>query len=244
MIDYHCHLDLYRNPMDIFSEAKHRNTEVLAVTTSPRAYLKAKQYFVGAPSIHVALGFHPELVSSRIQEHPLFFDSVKECKFIGEVGLDASGKNKNSFDVQKRFFIDVLQAAESNGGKIISIHSRASTKETIDCIEQSVSLSTPVLHWFTGNIKEVERALDLGCWFSINPRMLSTKSGNAIIKSVPLSRVLPETDAPFVVKNWAPYMPWDVTVTNQLATMYGIPVKEMERTMLLNLQSLHRKHLV
>lgn len=78
----------------------------------------------------------------------------------------------------------------------------------------------------------------------ISKCMLSTKSGNAIIKSVPLSRVLPETDAPFVEKNGAPYMPWDATVINQLATMYGIPVKEMERTMLFNLQSLHGKHLV
>lgn len=244
MIDYHCHLDLYRNPMDVFSEARHRNTEVLAVTTSPRAYLKAKQHFVGAPSVHIALGFHPELVSSRVQEQALFFDTVRECKFIGEVGLDASGKNKDSLDIQKRFFVEALYTAESNGGRIISIHSRASTKETLDCIEQFVALSTPVLHWFTGSIKEAERAWKLGCWFSINPRMLSTKSGNAIIKSIPLSRVLPETDAPFVEKNGVPYMPWDTTVVNQLATMYGISVKDMEKTMLYNLQSLHRKHLI
>ena len=45
MIDFHCHLDLYENPMKVFAEVKKRKTEVLAVTTSPRAYVKTAQYF-------------------------------------------------------------------------------------------------------------------------------------------------------------------------------------------------------
>ena len=40
MIDFHCHLDLYKNPLAVFDEVKQRNVKVLAVTTSPRAYLK------------------------------------------------------------------------------------------------------------------------------------------------------------------------------------------------------------
>lgn len=44
MIDYHCHLDLYPNPLKIFDEVKSKEVDVLAVTTSPRAYIKTSQY--------------------------------------------------------------------------------------------------------------------------------------------------------------------------------------------------------
>ena len=65
MIDFHCHLDLYADPLKLFDEVKRRKTEVLAVTTSPRAFIKTSQYFRGANNVRVALGFHPELVKQN-----------------------------------------------------------------------------------------------------------------------------------------------------------------------------------
>ena len=90
MIDFHCHLDLYADPMKIFYEVKSRKTEVLAVTTSPRAYIKTSQYFRGLDNVRVALGFHPELVKQRSSEKELFFEQMKSIKFIGEIGIDGS----------------------------------------------------------------------------------------------------------------------------------------------------------
>lgn len=75
MIDFHCHLDLYENPMKVFAEVKKRKTEVLAVTTSPRAYVKTAQYFRESDTVRVALGFHPELVKQRSSEKELFLIS-------------------------------------------------------------------------------------------------------------------------------------------------------------------------
>lgn len=40
----------------------------------------------------------------------------------------------------------------------------------------------------------------LGCYFSINPGMLKTKSGMEVIKAIPIDHVLLETDAPFALK--------------------------------------------
>ena len=77
MIDFHCHLDLYPDPLKIFEEVKSRKEDVLAVTTSPRAYLKTSAYFSGAKNLRVALGFHPELVAERPNEWELFLNSVK-----------------------------------------------------------------------------------------------------------------------------------------------------------------------
>ena len=90
MIDFHCHLDLYADPMKIFDEVKRRKTEVLAVTTSPRAFVKTLQYFRGANNVRVALGFHPELVKQRPLEKGLFFEQMSSVRFVGEIGIDGS----------------------------------------------------------------------------------------------------------------------------------------------------------
>ena len=82
-------------------------------------------------------------------------------------------------------------------------------------IAKHVHNSIPVLHWFTGTDKEALQAIDLGCWFSIGPAMLSSSSGRRIACLLPLDRVLPETDGPFATKNFLPLMPWDVTEVYQ-----------------------------
>lgn len=90
MIDFHCHLDLYPDPMKVFAEVKRRKVEVLAVTTSPRAYIKTSQHFRGSDNVRVALGFHPELVKQRHFEKDLFFEQMKSVCFLGEIGIDGS----------------------------------------------------------------------------------------------------------------------------------------------------------
>ena len=175
MIDFHCHLDLYKNPMTIFDEVKRRKVRVLAVTTSPRAYLKTSQYFNNTDCVSVALGFHPELVVDRKNEVNLFMEQVPKCKYIGEVGIDGTGRNRNTYSMQKRFFYDMLCEAEKHHGRIISIHSRCAVKDVLECIEKCLNKNVPIMHWFTGNVKELQRALSLGCWFSINPKMCYSK---------------------------------------------------------------------
>ena len=238
MIDFHCHLDLYTDPMKVFSEANIRKTEVLAVTTSPRAFLKTSQYFRGSNNVKVALGFHPELVAQRSSEHELFFEQMKSARFLGEIGIDGSQRAKESISVQKVFFSEVVQTAASYGGKILSIHSRCAVKDVLQILEKYEGKIIPVLHWFTGSMNDAEKAIELGCWFSINPNMCFTNVGKRIISRIPLDRALPETDAPFTEKNGVPYMPWDTTVISYLARENGIEFDDMNRLFHENLKIL------
>lgn len=235
MIDFHCHLDLYKNPLAVFDEIKRRNVKVLAVTTSPRAYLKTLQYFNNTNSVNVALGFHPELVADRKNEIDLFMENISTCRYIGEIGIDGTSRNRYSYSVQKRFFHDVLSETEKYHGRIISIHSRCAVKDVLECIEKSLNKNVPIMHWFTGNVNELQRALSLGCWFSINPQMCYSKVGRDIIMQIPLSKILPETDAPFTEKNGMLYMPWDTEVMEFLAAYYRKSVIEIEKQMESNL---------
>ena len=94
------------------------------------------------------------------------------------------------------------------------------------------------MHWFTGNIKELQRAISLGCLFSINPKMCYSKSGKDIIMQIPLNKILPETDAPFTEKNGKLYMPWDTDVVDFLAMQYGKSIIEIKNQIDMNLQKI------
>lgn len=243
MIDFHCHLDLYKNPFEVINEVKRRKTEILAVTTSPRAYLKTSQYFKNIDNVRVALGFHPELVKDRQNEIDLFMEQISKCRYIGEVGIDGTNRNRASYSLQKSFFYDALKEAENHNGRIISIHSRCAVNDVLDCIEKSVNKNKPVLHWFTGSVKELQRALSLGCWFSINPKMCCSNVGSDIIMQIPLNRILPETDAPFTEKNGKLYMPWDTEVIEFLAVKYGKDIIEIKNLMRNNLREISMDNL-
>ncbi len=238
MIDFHCHLDLYADPMKVFAEVKSRKTEVLAVTTSPRAYVKTSQYFRGSDNVRVALGFHPELVKQRSSEKELYFEQMRSVRFLGEIGIDGSQRAKQSISEQIEFFDEVVYNAAVCRGKVLSVHSRGAVKEVLQILGKHEGNYVAVLHWFTGSVKDAEKAVELGCWFSVNPNMCFTATGKKVISCIPLDRVLPETDAPFTQKDGVPYMPWDTTVTSYLAKENNMTFDKMNELMHRNLQAL------
>ena len=237
MIDLHCHLDLYKDPISLLPEIKRRCTYVLAVTTSPRAWAKAKQVFAGADCVHVALGLHPEILSSKTNEIDMLLSNICHCKYIGEVGIDGSEQYKASHQAQERLFREIVRTAEKCGGRIISIHSRNATKAVLDIIESNVVTSVPILHWFSGTTEELVRANALGCWFSVSPAMLSGKKGKSLVSKMPLSRILPETDAPFTEKRGVPYMPWEAfEIIEALKDIFRLDEEQVRKELIVNVK--------
>lgn len=239
MIDMHCHLDLYKNPIVLLPEVQRRCKYVLAVTTSPRAWQKTKQVFAGIDCIQVALGLHPEILSSKMNEIDMLLSNIRYCKYIGEVGIDGSNKYESSFMAQIELFREVVLTAEKCGGKVFSIHSRNAVKEVLNIIERNMNASTPILHWFSGTIEEVQRANALGCWFSVSPSMLSSRRGKNIVSKIPLTKILPETDAPFTEKCGVPYMPWEaIDIIDTLKEIYRLDTNSIRNELVSNLKRL------
>lgn len=228
MIDFHCHLDLYPDALKLLPLVSSRNSFTLVVTTSPRAWEKTSKIFSQYDNIKVAVGLHPEIIAKKANERPLLISYISQCMYVGEVGLDGSDKCKDTLPLQESIFKDVLTRCEMVGGRIISIHSRNAVGPALDLIEQNCQSSVPVLHWFTGSIKEVKRAIDLKCWFSIGPAMLRTTNGQKIIRELPISKILPETDGPFATHYNSPLMPWEaITIVDYIAPIFKMPKDEI-----------------
>ena len=90
MIDFHTHLDLYPQAIQVAREASAKNTFTLAVTTSPRAWVATSRVLGSVPRIRIALGLHPEIATEKASERELLLESVSRTDFIGETGLDGS----------------------------------------------------------------------------------------------------------------------------------------------------------
>lgn len=70
-----------------------------------------------------------------------------------------------------------------------------------------------IFHWYSGDIKTMEKIINAGYYFSINESMTSTKKGKVIIDFIPKDRLLTETDAPFNKKDNIPNVIKYISIT-------------------------------
>lgn len=199
MIDFHCHLDLHPDFARAVEEREKAKIYTLGVTTTPLAWAKNKELTQHTRYVRAALGLHPQLVSNRAAEIDVWRQHLPETRYVGEVGLDAGPRYKNSLSQQKEVFAEILRSCERTGDKILSVHSVRAATDVLDLIDRHLprGRGRVVLHWFTGSKKELQRAIKSDCYFSFNADMLCTSRGREIAATVPLERVLTETDAPF-----------------------------------------------
>lgn len=232
MIDFHCHLDLMDNPTTVVKELEEACAYVLSVTTIPKAFPKTSRLAAKGGRIRTALGYHPQLVGERPNELSIFEKLLPETRYVGEVGLDGGKDFANSKEGQVKVFKTILKLCASNGSKIISIHSRHAASAVLDMINQYPKCGVPVLHWFTGTQDELNRAIQMGCWFSIGAPMLRSKKGKEALSLIPKDRILTETDAPFASTNIQTSL---VTATKGLAKIWNLDQAEVDSQLKTNL---------
>ena len=241
LVDFHCHLDLYPDHAVAVRDAEAAGVFTLAVTTTPRAWPRNHELAQRTKHVRAALGLHPQLVAERENEIELWDRYLAEARYIGEVGLDAGPRFFKSLDAQKRVFQHVLQRCAQAGGKIITVHSIRSAKAVLDLVETHLppERGKIVLHWFTGTKSEVKRALELGCYFSINAGMLSNERHAPMVQASPLDRMLTETDGPFTRTGDRPSQPSDVvSVVEKLGRLHGLPASDIASLIRNNLRTL------
>jgi TatD DNase family protein len=241
-VDAHCHLDLYPDLAAQIGSCDSSAVATLAVTTTPRAWPKNRELAQSSPFVTPALGFHPHLVGERIEELEVWDRFLPEADFVGEVGLDASPRFFSSLPTQKEVFAHVLRACSSATAKVLTVHSVRTARQVLDMIEASSLLDNScavILHWFTGSASEAQRAVELGCHFSVNLEMLAKDFHQKTIQLIPAERLLTETDGPFTQVSGRSSRPEDVRITvRQLAAVRGVDEEELRQTIVDNFASL------
>jgi TatD DNase family protein len=228
--DFHCHVDLFPDPVATIAACESSQILTLAVTTTPKAWTQNRDWTDGKRYVHSAVGLHPELVAQRQGEAALLERLMADTPFVGEVGLDGSPPHRASLAAQRTVFTRVLKQAQHLGGSVLSIHSRGAAKEVVECLIANCSPERvlPILHWFSDSAAIAQQAVRAGCYFSVNHRMLESASGRALVRALPTDRLLTETDAPFTMVGNRKTEPGDVVETvSKLAAALSMPSDDM-----------------
>ena len=239
MIDFHCHLDLYPDPHAIARECVARGLYILSVTTTPSAWAGTAALAHQAPRIRTALGLHPQIAHERKGELPLFERLLPKVRYVGEIGLDGGLEYKRHWQDQVFVFTRILELCAGVGGRVLTIHSRRAAVSVLDALEAHPGAGTPILHWFSGTQRELARAVDLDCWFSVGPAMLTSEKGRALAAKMPRDRLLTETDGPFAQLEGSTALPWDAErAIALLADMWTEPETAVRDRLATNLRRL------
>lgn len=205
LIDTHCHLDFAGNAVEL-AAAYAACGGALSGTCDPRDFERVRSKLAPyAPRVRVGLGLHPWWVADGTcgeGEVALFERLAPAAPLISEVGLDFQPRRADTRDAQIEAFERVCAAAARPLGefprRIMSIHSSAAATCVLDVLERTGCLDACIciFHWFSGSQEELTRAIESGCLFSVNERMLKTKRGRAYARAIPKDRLLVETDFP------------------------------------------------
>lgn len=227
MIDTHCHIDMYDDPAQVAEESESKGIITIAVTNLPSHFEIGFPFTRKYKKVRLALGLHPLFAEFHKDEMPLFLEMLNHTSYIGEVGLDFSKAGIASKEIQIDSFKTILRTIK-NKPKVLTIHSRGAELETILLLEE-FETQNAIFHWYTGNVNLIERIVKMGYYFSINPKMIDSLSGKQVIKHIPSSHILTESDGPYAQKNNEPFQPKDVEkVINYLASSWAISFSETE----------------
>lgn len=218
-LDLHAHID----PSAAERDLEALGAVVFVATRSLDEYASVKSR-TDAVTVW-GVGCHPGVPEAlEAFDDAQFADLLTSTPYVSEVGLDGSASTPIG---QQSEVLAAVLAHLARTPRILSVHSRSATRQTLDLIEEA-GVAGAVLHWWLGPESETRRALDLGCLFSVNRRM-----GAAALKGhgVPLTRLLPETDHPSGNRQGRLLKQpgWTVDIEEGVADVYGIPTDLVRR---------------
>lgn len=221
LLDTHCHVSAYPDPIAVIRAAETSGTSIIAVTEDPDEYRRLKTRLGRRSNVEVALGLHPLRAESFTANHlARFFRLVPQCRWIGEVGLDFSRAGVSTKKQQLRIF-DVALTEAQPGQHPLTVHSRGAERETIRLLADAKLPA--VLHWYTGPVGPIDDALAAGLYFSFNVAMIRSKKFRSLLRAIPSDRILLETDGPYAKSGGRPAHPHELNeVAKQLAHAWGI----------------------
>jgi len=240
MIDTHCHIDLYENPLDVLNECRKAGITVIGMTNLPSHFELGHPHVLPFNKIRLALGMHPLYAESHEKEFPLFIKNLHKTSYIGEVGLDFSREGYSTKDIQLDSFQRILGIVTGKN-KILSLHSRRAEKEVLGLLIQN-KIENAIFHWYSGPLGLIDKIVEAGYYLSINTAMIRSESGKKIISRIPKAFILTETDGPFVQLDSRPVRPSDTVLIHQyLSNVWGKSVQDSSDVIKGNFQNLLSK---
>lgn len=205
LIDTHAHL--YFNQFD---EDRHQVIErafkagvkkIINIGTDPETCRQCIEMAEKYDGLFAVVGIHPNdagLWNEAVREQTIEWSRHPKVVAIGEIGLDFYW-DKTPVATQEKVFRQQVNLAKELGLPIV-IHNREAGREILNVLKsEGVSGLTGMFHCFSETQEIAEEILELGFFISFTGNLTFKKSElPAVVKIVPMERLLLETDCPFL----------------------------------------------
>ena len=207
LVDSHCHLDFpeFAPELDaVVQRARDAGVRTcVSIGTTLAKFPGVRAVAERFDDVWCSVGVHPHEA-----QHELLTDAAplieaaahRKVVGIGETGLDYFYEHSPR-PQQIANFRAHIEAARATNLPVI-VHTRDADDDTIDVLQSEMKAKpfTGLIHCFTGTQRLADAALALGMSISVSGIATFKKSEElrAVIKTVPLDRLLVETDAPFL----------------------------------------------
>lgn len=243
LTDSHCHLHLLDLTPDngkiepVLARAKENNVHyLLCVATELSETPTLKNYADNYPdsNIYFSVGIHPNHAPEQIfsQEDILQLTHHSKLVAIGETGLDYF-RSQGDLNWQRERFVTHIDVAKQIKKPLI-VHTRAARADTMAILkEESARDVGGVMHCFTEDWEMAKKAMDLGFYISFSGIVTfkNAKELQEVAAKVPLSRLLIETDCPYLApiphRGQANEPAFVLHVAQFLAKLKGVSLEEI-----------------
>jgi len=204
LTDTHCHLDFPEFDEDRDEAIKRARTcgikHIINIGSSLKSSANSVELSQKYDFIHAAVGIHPHEADTFNKEAEAAIRELArrdKVVAIGEIGLDYF-KNYSSPENQRLMFGSLIGLAKELGLPLV-LHSRQAPDDTLKALKSAMPLCA-VVHCFSGDESFLKECLDLGFYISFTCNITYKKAEGLrrLVKSMPLERLLLETDAPYL----------------------------------------------
>jgi TatD DNase family protein len=189
------------------------------------------------PMVKPAAGLYPVCLDCHQAEKTYTFIRSHRTQLaaIGEVGLDHwMVKEEKDRDVQREIFTGFIRLSKDLDLPL-NVHSRSAGRHAIACLLESGAARVQ-LHAFDGKASAALPAVEAGYFFSIPPSVVRSRQKQKLVKHLPLTCLLVETDSPVLgaepaVRNEPANLPLAVKA---IAGIKGIPAQQVAEAVAAN----------
>lgn len=253
LVDTHAHLDedaFSQDVDEVIARAVSSGVSpMLAVATTLESSRATIALASRVAQVFAAVGIHPNYA---VQAKPGDWEAIEELATspkvvaIGETGLDRYWDH-TPFDVQLDYFRRHIELAKRCDRPFI-VHCREAEPDVI-AVLRDAACAQPlkgIMHSFCGGRATLDAALELGLHISFAGMLTFKKNSELrdLAKTVPLERLLVETDAPYLApqpNRGKRNEPAFVCHTAEcLAEVHGLPLEELAEITTANATRLFR----
>ena len=236
LVDSHCHLNFPELAADLPGVLQRMQTHgvghALCIGVTLKEFPSVLAVAEQAPNLYATVGIHPDYEDEdrvtvdelvKLADHP-------KVVGIGETGLDYY-RLTGDLEWQRERFRTHIRAAIAAGRPLV-IHTRNAAEDTLRIMrEEGADRVGGVMHCFTESQAVANQAIELGFYISFSG-IVTFKNAvelKEVAKTVPLDRMLVETDSPYLAPvpfRGKPNQPAYVKyVADEIASLRGIPTE-------------------